>query len=44
MIDYRKISLETAAPGVLPADVTTHALRHSFASLAVPHAKLKLRW
>jgi site-specific recombinase XerD len=34
MIGYRKVWLKIMALGELPADVTPHVLRHSFASLA----------
>ncbi len=34
MVGYRKLWLKIAKLGILPADVTPHVLRHSFASLA----------
>ena len=34
IVGYRKISMRIAKLGGLPADITPHVLRHSFASLA----------
>jgi integrase len=34
IVGYRKMWLKLAKLGGLPADITPHALRHSFASLA----------
>jgi integrase len=34
IVGYRKVWLRIAKLGDLPADITSHVLRHSFASLA----------
>jgi integrase len=38
IVGYRKMWLKIAEEGDLPADITLHVLRHSFASLAAHSA------